>query len=62
MGKKSNKDLSICLKTLQGITKDEWISMCGVEGHKVEDVPDPAPLPKTDEDVRQARMKFFSKI
>jgi hypothetical protein len=38
--------------------------MCGVEGHKVEDTPDPAPAPvlKTDEDVRQARLKFFGKI
>lgn len=64
MGKKSKKDLSICLKTLQGITKAQWISMCGVEGHKVEDVPAPAPapLPKTDDDVRQARLKFFGKI
>jgi hypothetical protein len=62
MGKKSKKDLSICLKTLQGITKEQWISMCGVEGHRVEDVPAPAPKVKTDEDVRQARLKFFGKI
>ena len=62
MGKKSKKDLSICLKTLQGITKAQWISMCGVEGHKLADTPAPAPLPKTDEDVRQARLKFFGKI
>ena len=62
MGKKSKKDLSICLKTLQGITKAQWISMCGVEGHKVDDIPAAAPLPKTDQDVRQARLKFFGKI
>jgi hypothetical protein len=59
MGKKSKKDLSICLRTLQGISKEQWISMCGVEGHKMED---DAPVPKTDEDVRQARLKFFGKI
>ena len=62
MGKKSKKDLSICLRTLQGITKAQWIAMCGVEGHKVEEDAAPAPLPKTEEDVRQARLKFFGKI
>jgi hypothetical protein len=60
MGKKSKKDLSICLKTLQGISKEQWISMCGVEGHKVDDVPGPKVV--TDEDIRQARLKFFGKI
>ena len=37
-GKKSEKDLSLCLKTLQNITSDEWLKMCHVEGIKVSDV------------------------
>lgn len=59
MGKKSKKDLSICLKTLQGITKEQWISMCGVEGHNVCETP-LVEKPKTDEDLRAARLKFFT--
>jgi hypothetical protein len=62
MGKKSNKDLSICLKTLQGITKDEWISMCGVEGHTIKKEEEEKPTPKTEDELRAARLKFFSKI
>ena len=64
MGKKSKKDLSICLRTLQGITKAQWIAMCGVEGHKVDEEEDAAhhPVVKTEEDIRQARLKFFGKI
>jgi len=36
-GKKTSKDISICLKTLQNITKEEWTRMCEIEGHKIED-------------------------
>ena len=28
-GKKTAQDLSICLKTLQNINKDDWLKMCG---------------------------------
>jgi predicted helicase len=59
MGKKSKKDLSICLKTLQGITKEQWISMCGTEGHTTKEE---VIKPKTDEELRKARLKFFTKI
>jgi Restriction endonuclease len=61
MGKKSNKDLSICLKTLQAITKDKWITMCGIEGHTLQ-ADTTRPTPKTDDEVRLARLKFFGKI
>jgi predicted helicase len=59
MGKKSKKDLSICLKTLQGITKEQWISMCRVEGHNVCETL-VTEKPKTEEDLRAARLKFFT--
>lgn len=29
-GKKTPQDLSICLKTLQNITKEEWLKMCSI--------------------------------
>lgn len=33
-GKKTTQDVSYCLKTLQNITKDEWLRMCDVHGAK----------------------------
>jgi predicted helicase len=55
MGKRTPKDVSICLKTLQGMTSEEWTSMCNLEEHKLSDT---VPL-KSSEEVRQARLKFF---
>jgi hypothetical protein len=34
-GKKTKQDVSYCLKTLQNITKDEWLSMCKKSGEKL---------------------------
>jgi predicted helicase len=34
-GKKTKQDVSICLKTLQNITKDEWLAMCNATGYKL---------------------------
>jgi predicted helicase len=34
-GKKTKQDISYCLKTLQNITKDEWLSMCNTSGEKL---------------------------
>ena len=34
-GKKTPQDVSYCLKTLQNITKDEWLCMCNVSGAKL---------------------------
>jgi hypothetical protein len=34
-GKKTSQDVSYCLKTLQNITKDEWLRMCNVSGAKI---------------------------
>jgi len=30
---KSDKDVSICIKSFQNITKDEWLSMCNINGY-----------------------------
>ena len=34
-GKKTKQDVSYCLKTLQNITKDEWLLMCNIHGQKI---------------------------
>ena len=34
-GEKTDKDLSICIGTFRKITKDEWILMCDVKGHTI---------------------------
>jgi predicted helicase len=61
MGKKTPKDLSICLKTLQGITKEKWTQMCNIEGSKVEEEVKVV-KPKTAEDLRAARIAFLTKL
>ena len=35
VGEKTNKDSSICLKSFQKISKDEWLSMCDIQYHKL---------------------------
>ena len=56
-GKKTPKDLSICLKTLQNITKDEWTRMCSLEGHTITQVA----AQKTPEEIRAARLAYYSR-
>jgi predicted helicase len=58
VGEKTEKDISICLKTFQGITKEKWIAMCGVEGQ----IMAPMTAPKTQEELREARVKYFSRL
>jgi len=36
-GEKTSKDISICLKSFQNITKDEWLKMCNKEGYFIND-------------------------
>ena len=53
-GKKTPKDISICLKTLRNITKEQWFQMCELESHTVE----PTKMLSPDE-LRAARLKKF---
>jgi hypothetical protein len=34
-GKKTKQDVSYCLKTLQNVSKEEWLRMCNIQGTKV---------------------------
>ena len=58
MGKKSPKDLSICLRTFQKTTKEQWVRMCGLEGHTVEPTTKAKVL--TPEELRAARLARFT--
>lgn len=58
-GKKTPKDLSICLKTLQNITKEEWTRMCEIEGHTITETQ--TSNPKTKEDLRAARLAYLAR-
>ena len=55
-GKKTQKDVSICLKTLQGITKEQWTKMCEIEGNTLTQTS----APKTLDELRAARLARFA--
>jgi hypothetical protein len=56
-GEKTEKDLSICLKSFQRITKEEWIKMCArTEGPSL--TPEQKRNP-TAEELRQLRLAFY---
>lgn len=54
-GKKTPKDLSICLKSLQNITKEEWTLMCEIEGNKLNQ----SSSQLSQEELRAARLARF---
>jgi len=55
-GKKTRKDLSVCLKSLQNISPDNWLKMCNCEVLKTEIV---TPV-LTPEQMRQKRLERFA--
>ena len=73
-GDKTEKDLSICLKSFQNISKDQWLLMCNKVGEKISDVnivettteSIPTVSIQTDEKdnkekLRELRLKYFDK-
>lgn len=56
MGKKTPKDLSICLKTFRNITKDQWFRMCE---RTAEPIGEQTTLPTADE-LRALRLARFT--
>lgn len=58
MGKKTEKDLSICLRRFRQMTKEQWTSMCGLEGHKVVE----KAKVLSQEDLRAARLARFTVV
>jgi hypothetical protein len=58
MGKKTPKDLSVCQGTFRKLTKEQWIAMCGLEGHAVvAEAPKKNPTP---EELRALRLARFA--
>jgi predicted helicase len=56
MGKKTPKDISLCLKTFQNITKEEWTVMCQLDGNIIQEE---KIIPKSPEELRAARLKYY---
>jgi hypothetical protein len=57
-GKKGPKDLSICLRTFQSTTKEQWTRMCELKGEVLDDIPKHNPL--SVEELRAARLARFT--
>jgi predicted helicase len=64
MGKKTEKDLSICIGSFRNITKDNWIKMCNIKGNllksndkEINIIPKKENL--TSEELREKRLKFY---
>jgi hypothetical protein len=60
MGEKTPKDLSICLRRFQAMTKEQWTSMCGLEGSKMSEGSKTKAL--TPEQLRAARLARFTAV
>ena len=68
VGKKTEKDISICLHSFQTITKEEWISMCDIEGNTIsqncniiQENTSTTNIILTPEQLRQARLAYYNK-
>lgn len=58
MGLKGEKDLSICLKSFQNITREQWLSMSGSQGRTLEST---STTTISIDQMREARLKYLSK-
>ena len=64
-GKKSEKDLSLCLKTFQNINKDDWLKMCDTDGSKISDILENEKILINSEEtselsLREKRLKYYT--
>lgn len=57
-GKKTAQDVSYCLKTLQNITKEEWLNMCQIHGSKLSE--ENTKISLTKEQLRDLRENYFT--
>jgi len=57
-GKKTPKDLSICLKTLENITKEQWTLMCEIQGNTLTQ----SSVQLSPEELRAARLARFQTV
>ena len=60
MGKKTAKDVSICLRTFQSITQEQWVQMCELEGQPARTSQSTdSQVALTSEQLRAARLARF---
>jgi hypothetical protein len=57
VGKKTDKDLSICIGTFRKITKDDWIKMCQKNENQVKE----SIIPLSQEELRLKRLAYYDK-
>jgi hypothetical protein len=55
-GPKSPKDISMCLKTFQNMSQEEWVRMCEIEGKKLEEKPSGV---RSEKELRELRLSFY---
>ena len=58
-GKKTANDISICLKSFQGISKENWLKMCGVEGNVLEEAKPVNKAKPTAQELRDLRVAYY---
>lgn len=54
-GKKTEKDISYCLKTFENITKEEWLKMCGKNGEKLGSDESLVEIPNLTEKIKEGK-------
>jgi len=59
VGKKTEKDLSICVGTFRKISSENWISMCQVVGQKIEEN---IIKPLSQEELKLKRLAYYEKV
>jgi hypothetical protein len=57
---KNEKDVSICLKTFQNISKDEWLKMCNIESNIINKNIENSDIDK--EELRKKRLAFYNNL
>jgi hypothetical protein len=57
-GKKTDKDLSVCLGTFRSLKGDDWLKMCDVTGSNMMKV---AETPTSLEELRKRRIDYYTK-
>jgi hypothetical protein len=60
VGKKDEKDLSICIKTFQNMTLFDWLHLIEKDDHSK--ISDKSSKPTDIEDIRKLRLKYFSEL
>jgi len=60
VGKKTDKDLSICIGTFRKMNSGDWVKMCKITGNTITEVKEKI-KPLTQEELRLKRLAFYDK-